>query len=219
MAASDEANQWIGVDFRDRDLRGRDFSHESLQYADFRGADLRNCKFQNANLSDTNFQGAKIGIDNAEFFQFLIDGTKAAFPLLLVLSLAILLSPSSLFSDNSENTSSQSSTNEQILHPIHDTLLPITAAILFLGLGFAGVGIYFLLTHNINRDSVGYVDAWIGITSSVSVVALIAMIWIAGSLTQTDFSGAILSRAKLDRSSFRKAKSAGVEVDRINWQD
>jgi uncharacterized protein YjbI with pentapeptide repeats len=77
----------IGIDYADRDLRGRDFSHESLQNANFSGADLRGCSFWNSDLSNANFQSAQIGIAPERVSSLLITGLFSALGYSLLIGL------------------------------------------------------------------------------------------------------------------------------------
>jgi uncharacterized protein YjbI with pentapeptide repeats len=202
-SADRDSTSFDGTNFRYRDLRGRDFSNESLQKADFEGADLRGCKFQNTNLSGSNFQDAQIGTDSSQFFQLLLESFKAVTPMLVMFGLALFVGASSEGAwDNSSGSGSDNSSDDRPVNPIHDTWMPVLAVVTCIALVIAGIGLYLFLANNINQDSVGYFYVWITGSIGIASGALMALIAAAGSLAKTDFSGARLDLAQIDRTAF-----------------
>jgi uncharacterized protein YjbI with pentapeptide repeats len=207
-----------GINFRYRDLRSRDFSSESLKNADFTGADLRGCKFQSTDLSGSNFQAAQIGLDSSQFFSLLLESFKAVAPMLLLFSFALFIGASSEGAwDNSSGSGSDNSADDRPVNPIHGTWMPMLAVITCIALVIAGIGLYLFLAYNINQDSVGYFYVWITGSMGVASGALLALIAGAGSLAKTDFSGARLDLAQIDRSAFHQAKTTEAEIERVTW--
>jgi hypothetical protein len=132
------------------------------------------------------------------------------------LAVALLLATggTDIFKDSS---SSDSTPNYQTESLIHQTWLPISAGVCLLAIGAAGFGTYYLLTHNINHDSIGCVYGEIALTTGISITSLGTLIWEAASYSKTDFTGAILAEAKLKRTAFQNAKSTDAEIEKVNW--
>jgi Pentapeptide repeats (8 copies) len=228
-----EAEAPIGIDFRDRDLRGRDFSHESLQNADFSGADLRGCNFYNADLSGANFESAPIGFDPTMVHALLVNGSVSALGYLLVMGLvgellAFLSGPSHNLPQNIDipNVCTGSSSDKQLIKAPKYVdkwkLLgrsEITILLMFSTLcGLVAIfGTGFLLFGHVATDSINAAHNIILSCLAIAAGSLVVAIMQARDLAQTDFSEADLDEAKIDRATFQQAKTDGAKIDRVTW--
>ncbi|MFM2431942.1 MAG: hypothetical protein RLZZ511_3155 [Cyanobacteriota bacterium] len=205
----------IEINFHNRDLRGRDFSNGSWQNIDFSKADLRGCKLKNADLSGANFKGATFGIDDAQVFELLIQGFFNALVGLIYAMLWILMwfngGQSDEFSDDSAETDNPKSDSTTI------TNVDLIGFILWVGFVGIGLGIYIFRSRHLTSLLTNCVYGWIGFWTIISGVSVIAMIVAAIDLAKTDFDSAILDGTKMDRRSFKKAKSEGTTTDQITW--
>jgi uncharacterized protein YjbI with pentapeptide repeats len=223
------------IDWRDRDLRGRDFSNESLKNADFSGADLRNCKFQNTDLTGSNFQGATIGSDIREGFSFVFLGSWVVLKsFLLIFTLALMesgsgllvivllpliffgLDPEKMLSKLGELLEASPEDQERIeLYNRSNVSWFLTLSVMsFLA---AGLSYGLLRTHNISTESLWVVYTWIGGWTAMAIGLLIGAVFSATKLFRTDFSGAQLDFAQIDRATFQQAKTDGAKIDRVTW--
>jgi uncharacterized protein YjbI with pentapeptide repeats len=230
-----EAEATIGMDFRNRDLRGSDFSHESLKNADFSGADLRNCKFQNTDLIGSNFQGATIGDDIREGFSFVFLGSWVvlqSFVLTCTVGfmevggglLVVLLFPLLFFGFDPEQLLNKlgelfeaSPENQARIELYNRSNVSWFLTLSVMSFLVAGLSYGLLKTHNISAESIWVVYAWIGGWIAMAAGLLIGAVFSATKLCRTDFSGAKLDLAQLDRATFHRAKTDGAKLDRVTW--
>jgi hypothetical protein len=212
----------IGIDYADRDLRGRDFSHESLQNANFSGADLRGCSFWNSDLSNANFQSAQIGIAPERVSSLLITGLFSALGYSLLIGLGEwgqLLKdvPNLTRGDKQEEDSLE---NEKYLSPWNLVAKSNISILLICTLPtglmtFFGCALLFL--GYVSADSIG--EAYTIIASCLVMASgcLALAISQAQDLAKTDFSGAKLDFAQIDRSAFDQANTTETEIARVTW--
>jgi uncharacterized protein YjbI with pentapeptide repeats len=222
------------TDFRDRDLRGRDFSGDVLKNANFSGADLRGCCFVDADLSEANFQGAKIGADGCHIWFLVTSDVMSvlfyAFLFFLLEELMVWLRPGSVTAatDGSSvlggigniNSEKNSTTDDQYIErwvTLRGTGITayITVAILC-SLIFAAITSCLFLGY-VNADSIDEAHIIIPVSLAITSVCLAIAITKVQDLSQTDFSGANLDLAQIDRSSFQIAKNSGAAIDRTTW--
>jgi uncharacterized protein YjbI with pentapeptide repeats len=218
------------TDFRDCDLRGRDFSGEVFRNANFSGADLRGCRFVDADLSEANFQGTQIGVDSGHIWRLVILDVMSvlcyASLLFLLEELIAWLRPGTVTSVadgdvlgvmGNINSGKDSTTDGQYIDrqvTLRGTAITeyVTVTILCFSLFAAIAGCLFL--GYVNADSIDEAHILIPVFFAIASVCLTIAITKVRDLSQTDFSGANLNLAQIDRSSFQKAKTNGAAIDR-----
>jgi hypothetical protein len=221
------------VDFRDRDLRGRDFSGDALRNANFSGADLRGSCFMDTDLSGANFQGAQIGVDGDRASRLLNAGFISALGYVFLVALFIALveliqlegrvdeGPSN-FPSGFGNIDSEGETPKDGNYINPWTALGgsgitayITVAILCF-LVFSAITSFLFLGY-VNADSIDEAYILIPVFLTIASVCLTIAITKVRDLSQTDFSGVNLDLAQIERSSFQTAKTSGAAIDRTSW--
>ncbi len=221
------------IDFRDRDLRGRDFSGDVLRNADFSGADLRGCRFVDADLSEDNFQGTQIGVDSDHIWRLVILDVMSVLCYALVLflfeELIAWLRPGTVASAadgdvlgvmgniNSEKDSTKDSQYVDRKVTLSGTAITayVTVTILCFLL-FAAIASCLFLGY-INVDSIDEAHIMIPAFLAIASICFAIAITKVRNLSQTDFSGANLDLAQIDRSSCQTAKTSGAAIDRTTW--
>jgi uncharacterized protein YjbI with pentapeptide repeats len=222
------------IDFCDRDLRGRDFSGDCLRNANFSGADLRGCHFVGTDLSEANFQGAKIGADGYRVWILVISDVMSVlfytFLFFLLEELMVWLRPGSVTAatDGSSvlagvgniNSDRDSTTDDQ--HVDRWVNLKGTGITAYVTVGIFCLLIFLTITSclflgYVNSDSIDEAYILIPIFLAIASVCLTIAITKVRNLSQTDFSGANLDLAQIDRSSFQTAKTSGAAIDRTSW--
>jgi Pentapeptide repeats (9 copies)/Pentapeptide repeats (8 copies) len=225
----------VGIDFADRDLRGRDFSNESLQNANFSGADLRSCSFWNCDLSDANFQTAKIGIAPEQVSSLLIKGLVAALGYVLLLGLwgELLLFLSGLCNSDPRNQSDSvpiscgAGDSEKLSNHAEkylDDWKSLGSSEITLCFCFAIIGgvvaiaiVVLLMLGYVNTDGILEALTILGSCLAIGSGCLGVAVFQARELSKTDFSRVNLNGAKIERTAFDEAKSEQASIDGITW--
>jgi uncharacterized protein YjbI with pentapeptide repeats len=230
---SGDQEQAVGIDFRDRDLRGRNFSGDQLNNANFSGADLRGCRFVDADLTAANFQGTKIGVDGDRVLRLLTSGFISALGYVFLFALfAALIEwirlegnadgnlsdfPGGVGSSDSEEKSTRDDNYIDPWVALRGT--GITAYIVVSIICFM-LPIVTIIALNLGYDNT---NVTAGATACSFISPVLFPIYITFAITkarvlaQTDFSGATLDLAQIDRPTFQRAKTTGAAIEITVW--
>jgi uncharacterized protein YjbI with pentapeptide repeats len=217
---STESETAVEIDFRDRDLRGRDFSGDVLRNANFSGADLRGCRFVDTDLSAADFQGAKIGVDGDRASRLLTAGfiSSLGYVFLFALFAALIEWIELVFGTEanlndipdvgSRNASSEEESTTDGNYT--DSWLAIGGSditpcmlVLIICILLSIVITILLIFGYVNADSINEAHIMIPGFLALASICLAVAITKAQDLAQTDFSQATLDLAQIDRSSFQ----------------
>jgi uncharacterized protein YjbI with pentapeptide repeats len=230
---SGDQEQVVGIDFRDRDLRGRNFSGDQLNNANFSGADLRGCRFVDADLTAANFQGAKIGVDGDRVLRLLTSGFISALGYVFLFALfAALIEWIRLegsadgnlgdFSGGVGNSDSEdkSTKDDNYAEPwvaLRGTGITAYIVVSIMCFMLPIVTIIALKLGYDNADVTAGATACSFISPILSPIYLTFAITKARVLAQTDFSRATLDLAQIDRPTFQRAKTTGAAIETTIW--
>jgi uncharacterized protein YjbI with pentapeptide repeats len=230
MVSSDSGDQEqaVGINFRDRDLRGRNFSGESLCNADFSGADLRGCRLVATDLSGAIFRSAVMGAELVEVFKVVVFGGFIILRFQLYVAIRVLVETEIgflfviaglIFGVDKlllKLDALIERENQKCLNFMNYSIVEFMLAC-FVCFAISAFGVWFLTTENIAEASVKYLYFWILGWWTVALGCLVGVVIGARNMVRTDLSGACLDLAQIDRPTFQKAKTTGAAIETTIW--